>query len=295
MTYAGAGGNTRREIARVAHLPSDEEAVHDSFRLLQHQINGITGWTADELEGMRRWRLTNALERNLITLSVANRLFGQQGFAFDDDFLKLLRADYDAPLERLDFVHHPGSAAKSINDWVDEQTKHRIRNVIPESALDSNVRLVLVDAIYLKAPWEHPFFPGETKPLPFHVAGTATADVPTMTIQKRFGYEKFRNFTAVAIPYKGGELQFLILLPDTTDGLGKLEGKTLPLDECTNLAEHDVVLYLPKFKITPPLMPLANALEALGMKSAFDMHLANFERMTTDKPIFISNVFHATF
>jgi serpin B len=310
MTYAGADGGTRDEISRVAHLPSDEAVVHGSFRLLQQEIIDITRGSAQELEKaksfwtnsdselskeFRRRGITNIPFADPITLSVANRLFGQRGFAFRDDFLKLLKTDYNAPLEQLDFVNHRAVAAKSINDWVDEQTKHRIQNVISEQALTSYVRLVLVDAIYLKAPWEHPFFPSGTKPLPFHIAGGATADVPTMTTQKEFGYKKFRNFTAITLPYKGDELQFVILLPDAINGLAGLEGTALPLDQCTNLPEQEVVLYLPKFKIAPPPLPLAKALKKLGMGSAFEMVTANFERMTADKPMFISDVYHATF
>lgn len=292
MTYAGADGITRDEMARVLHLTNDEGSVHGSFQILQQQINGITQWTAQEMELRKRFGITDAYP---ITLSVANRLFGQRGFAFHDDFLKLLKTTYDAALEPVDFVHQPGNAAKSINDWVDEQTKHRIHDAIPEEAIDPNVRLVLVDAIYLKAPWDDPFLTNDTKLLPFHVAGSATADVPTMSIQKQFGYKKFKNFTAVTIPYKRSELQFLILLPDATNGLAELESTEVPLDVCSNLPERDVTLYLPKFKLTPPAISLAGALKKLGMTSAFDLSRANFERVSAEKPLYISDVFHATY
>ncbi|PYJ86406.1 MAG: hypothetical protein DME22_05360 [Verrucomicrobia bacterium] len=57
----------------------------------------------------------------------------------------------------MDFISNPSGAAKSINDWVEDQTRQRIRNLIPAGALTKLTRLVLVNAIYLKAPWAEPF------------------------------------------------------------------------------------------------------------------------------------------
>jgi serpin B len=198
-------------------------------------------------------------------------------------------------MDLLELHGNHGSAAKFINDWVEQQTKHRIQNVIPEPGIEPETELVLVNAIYLKAPWEDPFWKSDTKPMPFHTASGPTADTPTMVTRDQLGYAKFNRFTAVTIPYKGSELQFLILLPDTTNGLAELEGKIVHPGNCANLPIRDVLLYLPKFKITPPPLSLASALQTLGMSTAFDERKANFERMTDWKPMFISGVFHKTF
>jgi serpin B len=290
MTYAGADGVTRDEMAKVLHLTNDEGAVHSSFGLLQRQITGMMQRSA---QSSARWR-QEGLTNDPITLTVANRLFGQQGFAIHDNFLKRLNATYDAPLQLLDFKRNPGGAAKSINDWVEQQTKHRIQNSIPEHGLTPDVRMVLVNAIYLKAPWEEPFWKNGTKPRPFQVPGGTPADTLTMKTQRQLGYAKFNGFTAVSIPYKGSELQFLILLPDATNGLVDLEGKVVHLAKCANLPEREVLLYLPKFELTPPAMPLADGLTRLGMTTAFDSR-ANFGRITAEKPFYIFDVFHKAF
>jgi serpin B len=162
-------------------------------------------------------------------------------------------------------------------------------------------RLVLVNALYLKAPWAEPFQESATKPLPFH-AGGAPADVPTMSIQKSFGYTKTNGLTIVSLPYRGNELQFLIILPDDMNGLAKAEaGLTADqLASWAHLPNRDVTLYLPKFIIEPPTLPLGEALQMLGMTTAFDKPhgSANFDRMAPRRPddyLYISRVFHKTF
>jgi len=185
---------------------------------------------------------------------------------------------------------------------VAEQTKQRIRDLIPSGALDHLTRLVLVNALYFKAPWADRFSESATRPLPFHAGGGNPVDVPTMMIQKPFGYAKTNGVTIVTIPYSGRELQFLIILPDDMNGLAKVEAAltTEQLAGWANVPSAEVRLYLPKFKIEPPTLPLGEALQTLGMTTAFDKPLgsANFDRMAPRRPddyLHISRVFHKTF
>ncbi|HEY2627358.1 MAG TPA: serpin family protein [Candidatus Udaeobacter sp.] len=140
-------------------------------------------------------------------------------------------------------------------------------------------------------------------PEPFHTPGGAPVDVPTMRKRSEsYRYAKRDGFSAVALPYTGGELQFLVLLPDETDGLRTLESKLTAdiLAQCAKLETHDVDLHMPKFKFEPPTIALAEKFEALGMKSAFNDPLgsANFDRIAPRKPndyLYISQIFHKTF
>ena len=58
---------------------------------------------------------------------------------------------YSAPMSFLDFERGPEAARREINTWVAEQTKQRIRDLIPAGGFDSLTRLVMVNAIYLKS------------------------------------------------------------------------------------------------------------------------------------------------
>jgi serpin B len=298
MTFAGADGQTREEMARVLHLSKDD-SIHASFTALQAQLLEMSEKSAHEIAESGEL----GGPKKLITLAIANRLFAQKGCDFRYTFFALVKEQYGAPLELVDFAKNATGATEQINAWVLEQTRHRIRDLIPRDALKADTRLVLANAIYLKACWAEAFSADQTKPKPFHVRGDKPVNVPTMSSHKRScGYAKRTGFTAVSIPYIGSDLQFVVLLPDDVNGIRSLE-KTMTsavLGECAKLEKRELDLYLPKFKFEPPTLNLGLTLQALGMKTAFDRPpgSANFDRMAPRKPsdyLAISDVFHKTF
>ena len=299
MTFAGADGETRTEMARVLHFPSDARAVPASFASLQHSLEEMSVKTDELVKESKRFGGPS----EPITLSIANRLFAQKGYDFREPFLALVKQNFGAAFELLDFVHDSSRATQHINKWVADQTRDRIRDLIPSGALDETTRLVLANALYLKASWVDPFSEKATRPEPFHVHGSAPVDVPMMQKRdKHFGYAKREGYTAVSLPYAGYDLQFLVLLPDDVNGLRALESQLTSemLAKCAKLEMREVDLHLTKFKIEPPTIVLAEKFEALGMKTAFNKPAgsANFDRMAPRKPndyLYISQVFHKTF
>ncbi len=283
MTYAGAAGETRTEMARVLHFGADEEALHRSFASLQKAF-------------------AEADDGDAVILGVANRLFGQKDYAFRPEFLALVEDVYGAPLQLADFVGQAQKERSVIKAWVEEQTRDRIRDLLPENTLNALTRLVLVNAVYMKARWEQAFPAHLTKPAPFRTAADTTVDVPTLNRTGVIGYRKDDGFTAVSLPYLGGNLQFLVLLPDETVTVAAVEAK-LTADRLAGLAmlpRREVNLYLPKFRMEPPLLKLSDALKGLGMRTAFDEPAgsADFDRMAPRRPddyLCISEVFHKTF
>jgi len=297
MTYAGADGKTRDEMAKVLYFPKDDAQLNGSFAALQKKLLDIEQSTAKLIADSKHGGPSEP-----ITIEIADRLFGQQGCDFRKPFLDLIKDNYGAPLEALDFVKQADAARTHINTWVADQTHQRIMDLIPPYAITPDTRLVLVNAIYLKAPWASEFKKNDIEPRPFHASGNKTNDVPTMSAQHSFGYLKSDGYAAISLPYIGSDLEFLILLPDDVDGLPDLEKKLTPtmLAECAKLYEKDIFLYMPKFKIATPTMALADKLQDLGMKSAFDIPKgsANFDRMAPrklDDCLCISQVFHKTF
>jgi len=229
-------------------------------------------------------------------------LFGQIGYGFRPAYLSLLSDTYLAPLETWDFIHDAPGATAHINNWVEQQTRDRIQNLIPPGALTQDTRLVLVNAVYLKAPWTHKFEESATRPRPFNISGAKAMPVPTMYLRHSVGFARRDGYCVVVLPYDDTDLQFVILLPDTTNGLAALEAALTPalLADCAQVPEAEVELYLPKFKLEPPVMSLSHALQTLGMKMAFDLPpgSANFDRMAPRRPddyLYVSDIFHKTF
>jgi serpin B len=299
MTFAGADGDTRTEMAHVLHFPSEASAVAASFASLQHSLEEMSAKTAELVKKSKEFGGPS----EPIVLSIANKLFAQKGYAFRSAFLSLVKQNFGTAFEPLDFVTNASAATQHINRWVADQTNDRIRDLIPGGALDKTTRLVLANALYLKAPWASDFSENATQPEPFFVHGGGPRNTPMMQKRsERFGYAKREGFTVVSLPYAGNDLQFVVLLPDDVNGLGALESKLSGdmLGECTKLQTRDVDLHLPKFKLEPPTMALAEKFEALGMKAAFDkpQGSANFDKMAPRTPkdyLYISQIFHKTF
>jgi serpin B len=319
MAYAGAEGETKTEMARVLHYPPDDAEIHGSFAALRTRLAAICRQSAAAAErfnrrmkqGRDQERGRNAEwpeafeirgEADPTALSVANWLFLQTGFEVREPFVSLLKSDHGVLIESLDFGLDPAGKAHYINAWIEEQTRKRIQNLIPPGALDSLTRIVLANAIYLKAPWSKPFNKAATVEMPFRLQSGETIMVPTMTARLGVGFSKREGFVVLALPYDSGDLQFIILMPDSIQGLTELTKKLNPklLEECSTLAGREVILHMPKFRIDPPVMQLGKDLQALGLKSPFDIPhgSANFEAIAPrrkDDYLAISEVFHKTF
>ena len=277
MTFAGADGETLSEMARVLHFPNGGD-VPASFSALQQSLEQMSVKTAELAKESKKFGGPS----EPITLNIANRLFAQKGYHFRETFLSLVKQNFGGAFEPLDFVADPAAATQRINKWVADQTRDRIRDLIPGGALDKTTRLVLANALYLKAPWASEFSQSATQSELFFVRG-APVDVPMMRkTDKNFGYARREGFTVVSLPYAGNDLQFVVLLPDEINGLRQLESKLSAdvLTACAKLEKRDVDLYLPKFKLEPPTITLAKQFEALGMKTAFNQPKgsANFDQ-----------------
>ena len=298
MTFAGAEGETRNEMARVLHFPNAGD-VPASFSALQKSLGQMSAKTTELVKESNKFGGPS----EPITLNIANRLFAQKSYDFRQAFLLLVKQNYGAAFEPLDFTENPAAAAQHINKWVADQTHDRIRDLIPADALNKLTRLVLANALYLKAPWADAFSDKTTQPGPFFVRGGGPADAAMMRKRSdHFGYARREGFSVISLPYVGDDLQFVVLLPDDINGLHDLESKLNGdiLAGCAKLEQRDVDLHLPKFKLQPPTIALAHTFQALGMKSAFDIPhgSANFENIAPRKPndyLYISNIFHKTF
>jgi serine protease inhibitor len=299
MTLAGADGQTREEMARVLHAQATGESVHASFGALRRALADLVEQSIKRAAEIKK----HGYSEEPIMLAIASRLFAQRGFDFRDGFIGTAKEHYGTPVEPVDYVNAAQAATGDINSWVAEQTHGRIRDLVPAGALDAQTRLVLVNAIYLKAPWASPFSAEQTQPQPFRVRGEAAVKVPTMFAHEgHFGYAKREDYAVVSVSYSGSDLQFLIFLPDDAKGFHAFEKKISAaiLANAARLKSRQLDLYLPKFKLELPALDLGATLQTLGMRTAFDhpQGSANFERMAPRKVsdyLFLSAVFHKTF
>lgn len=287
MTLVGATGRTATEMRDVLHTGGLGDRWHKG-------LNAVTSGT-DALAGKQE-RADGS--KATIELATANQLFGQQGVGWEADFLDLLAKEYGAGLRAVDYETAPEDARTLINTWVEQQTHDRIVDLVPEGIIDPSTRLVLVNAIYLKAPWEHPFEKSLTAAGPFHRVDGSTVSTDLMRRPDvEAGWVSGDGFRAVVLPYAGGELAMTVVLPD--DGLfAAVEAELAKGAYGAVLAQEAapavVDLTLPRWTFRTAV-PLKDALEAMGMPTAFHDG-ADFTPMTDeDLDLVIAEVLHQGF
>jgi serpin B len=239
----------------------------------------------------------NAPEDKSYELRIANRLWGQTGYGFLRSYLETTRDDYGAELAQVDFVNQTEQVRREIDAWVEQQTNDKIKDLIPSGALDSLTRLVLTNAVYFKGKWEHEFDKKATQDAPFTVSADEKVDVPLMFQKERFRYGETGELQLLEMPYKGGDLTMLVLLPKKADGLAAIEEKLSAenLDKWSSgMRKQKVRTYIPRFKLTEEFQ-LNSMLSALGMPSAFDPDKADFSGMNGKRDLYITAALHKAF
>jgi len=185
-------------------------------------------------------------------LRIANKIFVMDGYQLRQEFDQLLSKQFLSAAQSVDFSKNVQAAA-TINNWVEQRTNHLIKDLVPADVLNSESRLVLVNAIHFKGTWQHQFAKHLTRPDTFHLDGERTVQVPMMSLKERFRYADLPALDAMALelPYKDSDLSMLIVLPNTKTGLPALEEKLrlTTLSQITqSLYETKVALKLPRFK-----------------------------------------------
>jgi serpin B len=286
MTLPGAGGRTAAEMRDV--LGADDDArFHGGLNALTAHIEGLAG----------RQKRGDGSEAEL-ELDTANQLFGQQGVAWERGYLDVLAREYGAGVRTVDFQNAHEQARVLINTWVAGRTQGRIPKLIPAGALGDLTRLVLVNALYLKAPWEFPFEKSLTETAPFHRPDGSRVDVDTM-VQPMLATTITRGdgWLAARLPYAGRALAMTLVLPDqgrmsevervlTSGGIAEMlsEGQRAMLN-----------LRLPRWTFRTQAR-LKDVLQQLGMPTAFDSHRADFRPMTEqDLDLYLAAVVHEGF
>lgn len=241
--------------------------------------------------------------RTAYTLRVVNRLFGERTYTFERAYLDGVQSRFSATLEPVDFRTQLEPTRRHINQWVEAQTNDRIRDLIPAGILNADSRLVLANAVYFLGTWQEPFREDVTRPLDFHVSATETIQTPTMTKVEALRAVHVDQVDVVAIPYKGGDFEMILMLPSTDTTLAAVEQS---LDAPTfaryiaALSHESIALSLPRFTIDQPTPTALRApLTSMGMGIAFDAARADFTGIANPPAIadrlVISEVLHKAF
>lgn len=269
MTWAGARGETGREMQRVLGITLPPGRHHEAAGALVARLAGGG------------------------QLVVANRLFGEQTAGFRPAFLAACAEGYGAGLEPVDFRGAPERARLAINAWAAERTKDLIRDLLPAGAVSSDTRLVLANAVHFQGAWAAAFDPEATRPGAFTLATGERVEAPLMRRTGEYRLGAHEGARVLELPYAGGRLAMTIVVPERHDGLAALEETLSPArlaawQACLSSTRASVAL--PRFEASGRA-DLREALEALGMRLAFDVRFADLSGIST-QALAISRVEH---
>ncbi len=271
MTYDGARGETAQQMANVLHFPPDRKQLHPAFR----ELNGALTKRSDGLE-----------------LSIANALWGQKGMTFHTEFLDATRTFYGAGVQEVDYIRAQPVALKTINNWVNRETRTKIPTILQPNDLTVDTRLVLTNAIYLKGQWATAFKKDATRPADFLRKPDDSVLVPTMHHAKaEFPYAAIDGVEVLELPYRGNKASMVVILPGPSYDLADLE-RSLSAEKLavwlSKLHPAEMRVSLPRFKIELELR-LNENLKKMGMPLAF---AGGFSGMTSEASLCISAVIH---
>jgi serpin B len=274
MTYAGASGNTEKQMANVLN-----------FTLPQHRIHLAYSKLIENLKSNKDYEL-----------NIANALWLQKDYKYLQEFLNIMEKYYKGGFNEVDYKTNPEGARRKINDWVSRETKGKIKDILNPGDIKEYTRFVLTNAIYFKGKWQTEFDKKSTKDEDFYLINGQKTKVKMMYQNNIFNYYENDDLQLLEIPYKGNKISMVIILPK----VGKFKTVENMMDEkklqewMKSARKKEVVTYIPRFKFTQRFELSENLFE-MGMEDAFDEDKVDFSGISGEKDLYIRNVIHKAF
>ncbi|XP_052473832.1 leukocyte elastase inhibitor-like [Carassius gibelio] len=296
MLSLGAKGNTAAQIFKVLGFTNPPT----------HCETPVTDVSMDQIHSGFN-KLMSELNKPgaPYVLSLANRIYAEQSYQFVEKFLNDIKNYYEAKLEEVDFKMKSEAARVDINNWVEEKTQGKIKNLLPQRSIDASTKLVLVNAIYFKGNWEKKFPKEATSDGQFKLNKAQTKPVKMMNQKAEFplAFIPEMNSQVLELPYIGKNLSMLIILPneiqDQTTGLQKLEKaltyeKLMEWTKPSKMRRQEVRVSLPRFKMEESY-DMKSLLTSMGMEDVFNEQKVNLSGMSPNNDLVVSKVVHKSF
>ncbi len=275
MTYNGASGTTQDTMQKALELSGlTLEEVNKSYKSLLELLSGLDP---------------------KVQFEIANSIWYRQGLSFEKEFINLNKTYFDALVKALDFASP--NAPSTINRWVDESTKGKIKEIV-RPPISPQMVMFLINAIYFKGIWTYQFDKDKTTDEDFFSPDGSKKPCKMMTQEGEFRYFENSEFQAIDLPYGDGDFSMAIFLPRVQKNLDSLVAQLSQQNWdkwISGFAKRKGTLQLPRFTLEYELK-LNDALKALGMGIAFDPLRADFTKLYKGtERAFISEVKHKTF
>lgn len=276
MTYAGARGETAREMSQTLHFDPAQERFHTAFHNWMDAIH------------------TKGEKKN--QLKIANSLWPQQDYHFVPEYFDLINKFYRSALYEVDYTGDREAIRQRINQWVMDHTNDLIKDLIAPGVLVEDTRLVLVNAIYFLSQWKIAFDKNATYNDRFNITAERHVQTPFMFMKDHFRYIENSNYQALELPYEGDHFSMVVVLPSRNTTLDRFvsEMQTELFEEINEgMQSKEVEVYLPSFT-SRSKFDLENIMASMGMPLAFT-NKANFSGMTRKDDLKIDKIIHEAY
>lgn len=254
MLNEGAGGETKAEI--------------------DNALNGCS-FRNDVLEGGES-----------VDVRSANSIWIDSNFSVRNRYVSLLQKDYNALVETLRFSDP--ATVRAINNWCSENTEGKIDSIVKE--LTHGEVMLIVNALYFKAPWENSFDPSLTAEADFNGL-SKTSKVDMMYRKATYNYAEFQGCQFIELPYQGGEYSMFVVLPPEDmkiDAMLPYLNEKIYEEAVGMLAPVEVKFRMPKLKVETEML-LNRTLQNMGAETMFTS-AADLTGISESGPLAVSEV-----
>ncbi|KAM5158480.1 serpin B10-like [Mantella aurantiaca] len=304
MIYLGTKGNTEVQMSEVLNFKKATEKKTCSMSQTKLQNLGAVHIQNIPKAFEELFSNINQPSNNYI-LKSANRLYSEKSFHIVQQYQQLIKKHFHAEIQPVDFAQKADDEREKINTWVEEQTESKIKDLLPQSSVDSLTKLVLVNALYFKGNWAIKFPEENTEQKPFRMSKTKTKMVPMMFQRNKFNmfYIEELKTKVLEIPYVSNETSMIILLPDdimdNTTGLEQLQKELsyVKINEWTSadiMTQTEVEIELPRIHLEESY-DLKSYLSKMGMSDLFIPEQANLTGISEKGNLYVSQIFHKVF
>lgn len=209
--------------------------------------------------------------------TVSNNVFIDRNFHLAPDFMLSTKEFFKANIASIDFADK--KAKKTINELIGASSDSDLQNAV--DYLSPNTKLLLLNIMIFKREWKYKFDPRRSKKRPFFTqeGEQKSADSMILTNTIETGMSEELNCTAVKLPFRGGALSFVVLLPrpGTTVNqlISNLNGPALRVMLEKKMQRSKTKLMMPKFRMEWS-DSLVQPLRRIGINRIFDAQHANF-------------------
>lgn len=274
MTYNGADGETKEAMARTLEISGlSLQEINESYKSLIELLIDLDP---------------------KVEVLIANSIWYREELTFEQTFFDICKEYFDALVKGLDFSSP--DASKTINGWVEEKTKGKIKKIV-DDVIGSQVVMFLINAIYFNGTWTYKFNKNKTVDDLFKLPDGSQKPCKMMKQEGDFQYFSRPDFQAIDLPYGDGYYSLTIFLPSENNNIDSLIAQLTEenwKEWTSSFSKRSGTLQLPKFTLEYELL-LNDVLKALGMEIAFSSTQADFTKMYKPGGIWIGRVIHKTF